>query len=53
VRTQYGFHIIRIDDVRDPQFPPYEQVKDEVAKQLIGKQRDKVIEDLRKTATIE
>lgn len=53
VRTQYGFHIIRIDDVRDPQFPPYEQVKDEVAKQLIGKQRDKVIEDLRKAAKVE
>ncbi len=53
VQTQYGYHIIRVDDVRDPQFPPFEQVKDEVAKQLIGKQRDKVIEDLRKSAKVE
>jgi peptidyl-prolyl cis-trans isomerase C len=53
VQTQYGYHIIRVDDIRQPQFPPYEQVKDEVAKQLIAKQRDKVIEDLRKAATVE
>lgn len=53
VQTQYGYHIIRVDDVREPQFPPFEQVKDEVAKQLIGKQRDKAIEDLRKAAKVE
>lgn len=53
VQTQYGYHIIRVDDVREPQFPPFEQVKDEVAKQLIGKQRDKVIEELRKAAKVE
>jgi len=53
VQTQYGYHIIRVDDVREPQFPPYEQVKDEVAKQLIGKQRDAMIEELRKEAKVE
>lgn len=53
VQTQYGFHIIRLDDVRDQQFPPYEQVKEEVAKQLISRQRDELIDSLRKAATVE
>jgi len=53
VRTQYGFHIIRLDDVRPVEFPPFDQVKDEVSKQLLAKQRDKLIEDLRKAAKVE
>lgn len=53
VQTQYGFHIIRVDDVRDPQFPPFEDVKEQVSKQLLAKQRDELIEGLRKKARIE
>lgn len=53
VQTQYGFHIIRLDDVRDQTFPPYEQVKEEVAKQLISRQRDELIDGLRKGAKVE
>ena len=53
IQTQYGFHIIKVEDIRDQQFPPYEQVKEEVAKQLISKQRDEMIEALRKGATVE
>lgn len=53
VQTQYGYHIIRVEDVRTPAFPAFEEVKDQVAKQLIGKQRDQLIDELKKTATIE
>lgn len=53
VQSQYGYHIIRVDDVRAPQFPEFEQVKDQVAKQLLGKQRDQAIDELKKSAKIE
>lgn len=53
VQTQYGYHIIRVDDVRDPQFPPFEDVKDQVSKQLLAKQRDEMIDSLRKKAKVE
>jgi peptidyl-prolyl cis-trans isomerase C len=53
VQSQYGFHIIRVDDIRTPQFPAYEDVKDQVAKQYLGKQRDALVETLRKAATVE
>lgn len=53
VKTQYGFHIIRVDDVRTPQFPAFEEVKDQVQKQLLAKQRDQLVEDLRKNAKVE
>jgi peptidyl-prolyl cis-trans isomerase C len=52
VQTQYGFHIIRVDDVRGVQFPAFEEVKDQVVKQLLGKQRDTLIDNLRKNATV-
>ncbi|MBI1395901.1 MAG: peptidylprolyl isomerase [Betaproteobacteria bacterium] len=53
VKTPYGWHIIHIDDVRTPQFPTFEQVKDQVSKQYLAKQRDELIESLRKQAKIE
>lgn len=53
VKTQYGYHIIRMDDVRTPQFPAFEEVKDQVQKQLLGRQRDELVDGLRKAATVE
>lgn len=52
VQTQYGYHIIRLDDVRAVQFPAYEDVKDQVVKQVLGKQRDALIDNLRRSATV-
>ena len=34
VKTQFGFHIIRVDDVRDTKLPSLEEVKPQVAQQL-------------------
>lgn len=53
VKTQYGYHIIRMDDVRSPQFPDFEDVKDQVQKQLLGRQRDELVDSLRQAATVE
>jgi peptidyl-prolyl cis-trans isomerase C len=34
VHTQFGWHIIRLDDTRDIKVPPLEQVKDPLVKQI-------------------
>jgi peptidyl-prolyl cis-trans isomerase C len=34
VKTQFGYHIIRLDDTRKPQLPPLDAVKGEITKQL-------------------
>ncbi len=40
VQTQFGFHVIKVDDKRDAPPPPFEQVQDQV-KQLV--MRDKYV----------
>jgi hypothetical protein len=42
-----------MDDVRTPQFPPFEEVKDRVQQQILGKQRDELVDNLRKAAKVE
>jgi peptidyl-prolyl cis-trans isomerase C len=34
VKTQFGYHIIRLDDTRTPELPPLEAVRGEIVKQL-------------------
>ena len=34
VKTQFGYHIIRLDDTRKPELPPLEAVREDVVKQL-------------------
>ncbi|MHB1215704.1 MAG: peptidylprolyl isomerase [Thiobacillus sp.] len=34
VKTQFGYHIIRLDDMRQPQLPPLNAVRGEIVKQL-------------------
>jgi peptidyl-prolyl cis-trans isomerase C len=34
VKSQFGFHVIRLDDVRDATFPAFEQVKEQVMQRL-------------------
>jgi peptidyl-prolyl cis-trans isomerase C len=35
VRSQFGWHIIRLDDTREAQFPPLEEVRDRIAQQMM------------------
>src|SRR5512145_3362969 len=53
VKTQYGYHIIMMDDVREMQFPPFEQVKERIEQQMLAQKRDKAIEALRTSAKVE
>ena len=34
VKTQFGYHIIRLEDTRTAQFPSYDEVKDKVKQQM-------------------
>jgi peptidyl-prolyl cis-trans isomerase C len=34
VKTQFGYHVIRLDDTRQPQMPPLDAVRDEIVKQM-------------------
>ncbi|GAB3265076.1 peptidylprolyl isomerase [Chitinimonas naiadis] len=53
VKTQFGFHIIKLDDVRQPQGPAFEEVKAGIQQQLQGQELNKLIADLRTKAKVE
>jgi peptidyl-prolyl cis-trans isomerase C len=50
VKTQFGYHIIRLDDVREAQFPEYSAVKPQIEQRLAQVKLQKYQEDLRKAA---
>jgi peptidyl-prolyl cis-trans isomerase C len=55
VKTQYGFHIIKLEDQRSTSipFPSFEQVKQQIENSMLAKRRDEMITDLRSKAKIE
>jgi len=53
VKSQFGFHIIRLDDVREAQLPKLEDVKPQVKQQLEQQKLAKYQQDLRSKARIE
>ena len=52
VKSQFGFHIIRVDDVRDAQLPKLEEVKPQITQQLTQSKLAKFQEELRAKAKI-
>jgi peptidyl-prolyl cis-trans isomerase C len=53
VKTNFGWHVIRVDDVRDAQLPKLEEVKPQIAQQLQQQKLAKFQEELRGKAKIE
>ncbi len=53
VKTQFGYHVIRLDDVRDAQLPKFDDVKPQIAQQLQQHKMTKFQEELRSKAKIE
>ena len=53
VKTQFGYHIIRLDDVRDAQLPKFEDVKPQISQQLQQQRMSKFQEELRAKAKVE
>jgi peptidyl-prolyl cis-trans isomerase C len=53
VKSQFGFHIIRVDDVREAQLPKLEEVKPQIAQQLQQQKMGKFQDDLRSKAKVQ
>jgi peptidyl-prolyl cis-trans isomerase C len=52
VKSQFGWHVIRVDEIRDAQLPKLEEVRPQIAKQLQEQKLAQFQEDLRKKAKI-
>jgi peptidyl-prolyl cis-trans isomerase C len=50
VKSQFGFHIIRLEDTREAQFPAFEEVKPQVMQRLEQQKLQQYQETLRKQA---
>jgi peptidyl-prolyl cis-trans isomerase C len=52
VQSQFGWHVIKLENTRDMQPPPYDKVKEGLQKQLQQRQLEKLLTDLRSKAKI-
>lgn len=53
VQSQFGWHVIRLDDTRGTQFPPFDQVKPQLVNGLQQQEIQKFLAELRSKAKIE
>jgi peptidyl-prolyl cis-trans isomerase C len=53
VQTQFGWHVIRLDDVRDTQFPPLEQVAPQIREALQQQKIQAYVQTLQKAAKVQ
>ena len=53
VKSQFGFHVIRLDDLRDAQLPKMEEVKPQILQQLQSNKLAEFQQTLRDKAKIE
>jgi peptidyl-prolyl cis-trans isomerase C len=47
VQTQFGWHVIEVDDIRDAKIPPFDEVKPQLAQRMQGQVVDAYLKDLR------
>lgn len=52
VQTQFGWHVIKLEDIRDTQPPAYDKVKEGLQKSIQQRQLEKMVDDLRTKAKI-
>jgi len=53
VQSQFGYHVIQLEDVRDTQYPPLDQVKNQITESLQNRQAQAFAEELKKKAKIQ
>jgi peptidyl-prolyl cis-trans isomerase C len=53
IKTQFGWHIIKVEGVRTKTFPPFEQIKDQAARYVAQKAESDAIAQLHSAAKIE
>ena len=47
VQSPFGWHVIRVDDVRDAKVPPFEEVRPQIQQRMQAQALDKYLRDLR------
>ncbi|MDB5870006.1 MAG: PpiC-type peptidyl-prolyl cis-trans isomerase [Polaromonas sp.] len=53
VKSQFGYHVIRVDDIRTAQLPAFDEVKPQIAQQMQQQKLAAFQEELRKKAKVE
>lgn len=53
VKTQFGYHVILLEDSRPKAMPPLEQIKDQLKQQLQEQSLKKLLDELRAKAKVE
>jgi peptidyl-prolyl cis-trans isomerase C len=53
VQTEFGWHVIKVEDKRDRPLPSFDEVKDQLVASLIQNKLRTVVQDLRTSAKIE
>ena len=47
VQTQFGWHVIEVDDIREAKVPPFDEVKAQLTQRMQGQQLDLYFKELR------
>ena len=53
VKSQFGWHVIRVDEKREKKFPALDEVRDQVARYVVQKAQSELITKLRDTGKVE
>lgn len=53
VQSQFGWHVIRVDDIRDAEIPKLEDLKPQIAQQLAQQKMQKYQQELRDKAKVQ
>jgi peptidyl-prolyl cis-trans isomerase C len=53
VKSQFGYHIIRLDDTRDAQLPAFDDVKPQILQQLTQQREGEYLQGLRAKARVQ
>jgi peptidyl-prolyl cis-trans isomerase C len=53
VKSQFGYHVIRLDDVRESELPKFDEIKPQIKQQMEQQRMAKFTEELRKKAKVQ
>jgi len=53
VKTQFGYHIIKVEDIRDKAPPPFDAVKEQLRRYMVQKAQQDLVLKLREAAKVE
>jgi peptidyl-prolyl cis-trans isomerase C len=46
IRTKYGYHLIRLDGITAPDLIEYEEVRDDIEKELVNQERERIRKEI-------